>query len=209
MSDKLPALNNLAIPALTDLMYIVTPGIDPLGSFNISFAQLRAAILAGVPDTIEVNTTPTGNVGGGLDPLHSFSLLAGSLANDDDYLEVEYAGSFATNDNDKRIVVSFGGQTITTIGTGLFDIDAGNWRYEITYTRLTSTTVLASLNLAWGFLLRDGGGTAGGNGLTAAAVAELTVPDLDANATTMLVQAEGTANDDIIQRLSKIKLVLN
>src|SRR5262245_28344898 len=57
------------------------------------------------PRVIHRNTATTGTVGTGLDNLHSFSLPAGSLASDGDFVEFIYGGILATNDNQKRIVL--------------------------------------------------------------------------------------------------------
>lgn len=159
----------------------------------------------GYPRSIEVSTTTVGNVGTGLDNLHSFSLLAGSLANNGDYLRIRYGGAFATNDNDKRIRISFDGQTAHD--PGLFDQDSGTWVYDIVYTRVSATTVRASALILWNFINRDGAGTVAGNGLFSAPAVLLTVADLNVNPVTLLVQAEGTSNDDITQNLSIVELV--
>jgi hypothetical protein len=209
MSSKLPALANTPTPLATDLMYLVRVALGAAGSLNATLADLRAFLLAGVPQRIETNITPAQNTGAGLDPLHTFTLLAGTLSAAEDSLDVLYCGTFATNDNDKRIVITLDGQTVTTIGTGAFDQDSGSWSYRITYTRLTATSVLAKIDFNWGFMTRDGAGAMVGNGITATATATITVADLDANSVILLVSAEGVANADIIQLLSEINLTVN
>ena len=145
-----------------------------------------------------------GNVGAGLDDLHSFSLPANSLATDGDYLRVRYSGTFATNDNDKRIKISLDGQSVHD--PGLFDQDSGTWVYDIVYARVSATSVRASVLIMWNFGTRDGGGTAGGNYLFVGDCVTLTVSNLSSNAVTLLVQGEATANNDIVQNLSIIEL---
>ena len=118
MSSKLPALSNLPIPALTDLFYIVTPGIDPLGSFNITYAQLRAALLTTMPEVLEVNVTPVGNVGAGTDNLMSFSVPANTLAQNGDSFSAFMEGTLSAQDGgagDQRTLTwSYGGNTVDT-----------------------------------------------------------------------------------------------
>lgn len=187
-----------------------TPSITASG--NDSNINLRLAgkgtgrvVIPGYPYTLEVNTTATGNVGGGLDNLQSYSLVAASLAANGDRVRVTYGGSFATNDNDKRIQIMFGGQTVHNVA--LFDQDSDVWYYTITYTRVSSTTVRATGSGHWGFGTRDGAGTAGGNYFFFAINTLITVADLGANAMTLVVQAEGTSNDDIVQNSGIIELI--
>ncbi len=160
--------------------------------------------LVGYGRAISVNGSAVGNVGVGLDDLQSFTLPINSLAANGDYLKVRYGGTFATNDNDKRILISFGGQTVTD--SGLFDQDSGAWSYEIMYLRLTSTTVRCTLLIGWNFINANGISTVGGNGLFSGTTVTITVSDLSTNTMIMKVQAEGTANDDIVNNLGVIEL---
>lgn len=163
--------------------------------------------IVGVPKRVHTNSTPTGNVTTGLDSLHSFSLPAAFLAANGDSVRAKYGGLFVTNDNNKRIVISFAGQTVHD--PGLFDQDAGSWSYDIEYLRVSDTSVRFSLLATWNAITVDGAQVVGGNGLTLGVTGTITVADLDVNASTMLVQAEGTATDDIIQNFSIIDVTQN
>jgi hypothetical protein len=166
-------------------------------------------IIPGYAFALEVNTTQTGNVGGGLDTLHSYTLPINSLASNGDYLKVRYAGTFATNDNDKRVNVTFGGQNVQA--DAVVDQDSGSWVIDIEYTRLTSTTVLASYTQDLGSILIASGGAvdAGRTAFFKPVTTVVTVADLAANTTAMVVLGEsaGSATDDVVQRLSRIELV--
>lgn len=158
------------------------------------------------PRCIHRDTSTVGNVGVGLDNLHSFSLPANSLATNGDWLRVTYAGNLATNDNNKRLVTSLDAQTVED--TGLIDIDQGWWRVEGTYTRLSATSVFAEQHIVFGFLSQLDG-TAAQSGSSQRHIARngtLTVSNLTSNAVTVLVQAEATANNDVTQNLSIIEL---
>src|SRR5262245_2607726 len=159
------------------------------------------------PRRIKTDISIVGNVGTGLDLLHTFSLdTPNRLLTNEDWLRIRYSGEFATNDNDKRIKISFGSATV--VDSGLFDQDSGDWTYDIIYARVSSTTVRVSLTQMWGAFTRDGAGTMAGNGVFGTTNTLLTgLSDLSANATTLKVEAEGTANDDITQNLSVIELV--
>lgn len=160
--------------------------------------------------SIEVNITSIGNAGAGLDPLHSFTLPAGSLAKNGDYLKVRYSGVFNGAAGNRRIRTSFGGVVVqdTTISMngGLW------WDYDTTYVRTSSTSVLASTVGCWGDIVRDSAGVLSGNGFPFAF--NIPVPGLANLNTTdqvLLVEGEsaGAVNDDIVQNLSIIELVQN
>lgn len=152
-----------------------------------------------------VDITVVTNITTGLDLLHSFTLPAGTLANDGDMLWVRYGGTFGVNDNDKRIRIEFGGQLVST--TGGFDQDTGNWVYDILYTRTSPTTVKFPLILHWGSGNRDGAGTLTGNFVFAGDFVGIAVANLNTTNTLLTVQAEGTATSDIAQGLSFINLI--
>lgn len=158
------------------------------------------------PRVIKVDTSTVGNVGAGLDNLHSYSLAANSLATNGDWVRVRYCGNLATNDNDKRLQTSMDSQTLEN--TGLIDIDSGWWRVEGTYTRLSATSVFAEQQIVFGFLNQlDGAAAQAGNSQRhIARNGTLTVSNLTSNAVTLLVQAEATANNDVTQNLSIIEL---
>ncbi len=180
---------------------IGTPAlVHPSGSGQV--------VIKGYPYTLEVNTTTVGNVGTGLDTLHSYSLAANKLAANGDYVRHVVAGAFAANDDNKRVFISFGGQTVED--TGLIDIDGQGWKAIIEYTRLSTTTVLASAAILLGFLQFDSAGASGGSGgRYISRTTTLTVADVTANATTLLVQAESAtaSNDNIVQRLTSVEIV--
>jgi hypothetical protein len=179
-----------------------------IGVAGGTLLQIRSnGQILNVPRNLTVDISVVGNVGAGLDALHTFSLPANSLAANGDFVKAIYSGTFATNDNDKLILITFAGQTVATIGSTPFDQDSGQWKYEITFVRLTATSVLCSTMFTWNFVSHDGAGTNGGNGIAAANNITIAVPDLSANASTMLVSATGVANNDIVQNLSIIDLV--
>ncbi|MGH9753444.1 MAG: hypothetical protein ACREA2_11730 [Blastocatellia bacterium] len=153
--------------------------------------------------TIHRNTTVVGNVGGGLDGLHSASVPAASLKSNGDYLRVWLSGEFAANNNNKQIRISFGGQVL--IDTGQVDFDSGDWAYEVVLTRLTSTTVRVSIiNSAGSINFLDA--VVSGSGSVGAGNSVITVSDLAVNALILLVEAQGVADNDVTQNLSIIEL---
>jgi hypothetical protein len=159
------------------------------------------------PRVIKVDVSVVGNVGAGLDNLHSFSLdTPNRLLTNGDWVRFRYCGNLATNDNDKRLQVTIDSQVLEN--TGLIDIDQGWWRVEGTYTRLSATSVFAEACISFGFLNQLDGAAAqsGSSQRLISRNANLTVANLNSNAVTMLVQAEATANNDVQQNLSIIEL---
>ncbi len=176
-----------------------------------TFKIKATGLIVGIPKCVLKSRTIVGNVGAGLDTLHSLSLLADSLSNDEDYIHVDQGGAFAVNDADKRIQISFGGQVIHN--SGLRDIDTGVWRITYDVIRLTSTTVRVSGFMMLGIILAGADGALDtGNSryyITALQPADLTVANLNSNAMVILLEAEATNNDDVVQRFSKVELVQN
>jgi hypothetical protein len=163
------------------------------------------------PRCIHRNITATGTITTGLDSLHSFSLPANSLATNGDWVRFRYAGNLASNDNQKRLQISIDSQVLEN--TGLIDIDAGWFKVDGTYTRLTATTVFAEATVSFGFLNQlDGAAAQSGSSLRLISRnASPTVANLTSNAVTLLVQAEtdgvaGGGTNDIVQNLSIIEL---
>src|SRR5262249_289396 len=76
-----------------------------------------------VPKSIKTDRSVDGNSTTTLTDLHTFTLPAGSLNANGDYIRVRYSGPFAANANTKRIVILFGGQTVHD--PGLFDQRTG------------------------------------------------------------------------------------
>lgn len=157
---------------------------------------------------IHTDTSTVGNVGAGLDTLHTFSLPAGTLATNDDYLTIRYAGKFAANDTDKRVNASFGGTTYE--GISALDIDDGTWKIEARIIRLSSTSVRVSSHMSWFALHVSSTNTVtafSGGFLSVTRNTDITgLADLSSNAMTMAVQGEGAANNDVTQNLSIIEL---
>lgn len=161
------------------------------------------------PRVIKVDTSVVGNVGTGLDTLHTYSLPAGSLATNNDFLEIEYGGNFGSNNDDKRLVNQIDGNTHED--TGLIDIDALGWSLRLYVVRLSATSVLAHSVLDLGILQIDSAGTTtitGIGGRMNQRGQNITVANLNSNAITLLVKGESATatNDNVTQYLSIIKL---
>jgi hypothetical protein len=162
--------------------------------------------------------TPVGNVGTGVDDLMSFTLPAGTLATNGDYLTVDYGGLFNNNDDDKRVLALFDGTAYEDSGGLLRDFDGGAnsaWRFLNRIIRVSSTQVRVFSLLTAQFILMDSAGT-----VTAPASAGyiqfnrdvlITLgggANLNANSVVMKCQGESATatNDNVVQHMSIIEL---
>lgn len=166
-------------------------------------------IIPGYPFCLDSNTTPTGNVGVGVDVIYTLSILADTFADNNDYIDVNLGGTFATNDNDKRLLLTIDGQTI--FDTGLLDFDGGaarnNWAISGRVIRVTATTMVSSLQITIGQFFADGAGTLSvTNGLVRAYNATPTVANLDSNAVSLVLSAEATANNDVVRNAATVTI---
>lgn len=166
------------------------------------------------PRIISASFTQIGNVGTGLDNLHSFSLAANSLATNGDFVKGTYSGLFTTNDDDKRLVFSIDGQVI--LDTALLDIDLGvstlvGWTGWVVYGRTSATSVAATAHISLEQVFVDGAGAITAlpsNGGFFNKYNNLTVSNLTSNAVTLLVQGESATatNNNVDQRMSIYEL---
>lgn len=162
---------------------------------------------------IHRNLTIIGNIGVGVDDLHSFTLPAGSLAADGDFLSIDYGGSFASNDNDKRVIALFDGQAYEDGLAAPIDLDGGpnnGWRFLNRIIRVSATSVRVHSLLTAQFLHVNSAGAVivpGNAGfLLLNRNAALTVANLNNNAIVMKVQGEATSNNDVVQDMSIIEI---
>lgn len=94
--------------------------------------------IKGVPKTVVKLSNFVGNVGLGLDTLLSFTFPANTFRKDQsDYIKGVLAGGFGTNNDDKRIQLSFGGNVL--FNTGLLDLDDFGYFLPFFIIRLSDT----------------------------------------------------------------------
>lgn len=167
--------------------------------------------IKGVPKNILNSSTKTGNVGTGLDPLRSFSLLAGSLRANNDLLHFWFGGAFGINNDDKRLQVSFGGNVL--LNTGQLDLDNHGWFLEGIIIRLSDTTFNFILNSNLGQILSDSVPVLSSTGSlvtarTGNAVTLSGATTFSGSNQTLLIEAESfvAVNDNITHDIAKIEL---
>lgn len=155
-----------------------------------------------------VDLSTAGNVGTGTDPLHSYSLGAGILAIDGDYLDITYGGNVADNDNDKQFSVTFDGQSIMDTGLADLDINVG-WIAVVRIVRVSSTSIRVSSIIGMNLLQVSSAGAVNTFSAGAEVVARTVTPTgiANLNTNTVVIQCSGvgTADNDITQNLSIIE----
>lgn len=198
---------SFAVDVATGNWYRKSAGVGTVG-WVIAGAS---GVFSNVPRAIFRNFTPTGNVGAGLDTLHSFTLdTPNRLLTDGDYVKGRFAGLFATNDNNKRPVIQFDGQTI--FDSGLLDLDGAvgrdHWAMDTMIARVSSTTVNAITFVEFGQLFADGAGTfSSTNGLSRSFVVNaVVVTNMTNNPIVLRVAGEGVADNDIVQHTSIVEI---
>lgn len=166
--------------------------------------------ITGVPKNIHkkfLEADKVGNIGGGTDDLQTFTLPAKSLRNNGDMLTVRYAGSFATNDNDKRIQILVDGQVIEDFGA--FDFDTGEWVSWMHHIRETSTIIRTDYMAMYGtaLVINDSVfSSATQDIIYLPRVRRTTISNMDTTDIILKVTGTATANDDIVQSMSWIDL---
>lgn len=161
--------------------------------------------------TVNRNVTPVGNVLAGLDTLHSFTLdTPNRLTTDLDFVEGCYAGIFATNDNNKRLVIQFDGQTIFDSGLQDFDgaADRNGWILTTKIIRSSPTTINTFTQVLIGQMFADGAGAfVSTNGMMRGNISNgVVVSNMTNNPIVLAVLAEGVATNDIIQNSSIVSV---
>jgi len=179
---------------------------------NTGWIELTSGFAASVPRAIGIDVSIVGNVGAGLDTLHTFNLPANSLVNNNDFVDYVYGGLYANTANTKRITTSFDGQlsndsglrTLTSGASAIF-----GWKILGSVIRLSATTVRINSTILADFFGVDSANTPlgfGNGGFLESKSVDLTVLNLNANPIVMNVAAEATADNDVTQRESRIWL---
>lgn len=170
--------------------------------------------IKGVPKNIKkifATADIVGNIGAGVDDLHTFTLPGGSLKRNGDYLIADLGGSIATNDNDKRVLGLFDGSTYEDGVAAPQDLDGGGnngWRFFNKFIRVDATHVRVHSFFATLFLhINSAGGFVLTNYMQLNRDFLLTVANLDTNDIVMKCQGEATANNDVVQDMTVIDLV--
>jgi hypothetical protein len=132
------------------------------------------------------STTTVGNVGAGEDDLSSFTVPAGTLATDGDFLRIVAWGEFAANANAKQVKAKF--DTHQMFATGSLALNGSSWRMDVTISRISAATQRGSV----GWFSSDA--------LLLASAGTSNPSRTLANALIFNLTGEATSNDDIIQR---------
>jgi hypothetical protein len=146
---------------------------------------------ATVGGTLKVDTGAVGNVGAGEDNLITYSVPAGTLAVNGDYLEWRVSGTFVANANLKNVKAYFG--TTQVFASGAQAFSGGDWVITVQVIRTGAATQIA--NATW----------LCSNGTSAANVLVSTPAETLANAITLKLTGEATTTNDIIEKTSTVR----
>lgn len=155
------------------------------------------------PRCIHRNFTEVGNSGTGLDPLMSFTIPAGTLAVDGDFLFIHGAGNFNANDDNKRLVTLWNATAF--FDTGLADFDTFGWQVQWIIARQSATTIASSVLGVLGNVAIDsaGGITSNGANTRTAYVNAFAANNLNSNTNSITFQGESATatNNNITQNI--------
>jgi hypothetical protein len=139
-----------------------------------------------LPKVLYSSTTVVGNVGAGVDTLDTYTVPAGTLSTNGDFLRICAWGEFAANANTKQVKADF--DTHTLFASGGLALNGTSWRLDVTLSRVSATTQ------------RGTAGWVSSDTLLRGSSATTNPARTLANALVFKITGEATANDDIIQR---------
>ncbi len=158
------------------------------GAFQLSkFNNVRF----GIGGNLTTNVTTVGNVTTGVDDLMTYSIPAGTLSTDGDYIEFTMSFVFAGNANSKQIQVLFGGTTIYASGAQLQNGGAMEIRGTIIKTGAATQRIT----------FQQGNNTT----LFADYANYVTAGETLSGAITLKATGEGVSTDDITQPILTVK----
>jgi hypothetical protein len=177
------------------------------GRYRLGGVFPNDGYIAGVPKCILSSAALTNNNGTGLDILRTVTFPAKSLSSDGDSFHAWLAGVVASNDDQKRLQISFGGTVL--FNSGLFDFDGGGWQIELLLIRVDPTHVNSLVLSATGFFAIDSSLALASAGVqyNLGNANSLVVNNMDTSSNDLLLECEsGTVNTNIFHNLAKIEL---
>lgn len=151
-------------------------------------------------NVLNVNTTPVGNTGGGTDNLQQYTVPAGKLAADGDFLDVDVSGTLRTDGSVTSINFLFGGMGLFATGGAAIAIPntggtSSVFRIRTKIVRLSDTTQFAFTTLSF----TDGAG--------AVVVVEMQTVGTEtlSGAIVLKMQATATNDNDVVQAVTIVK----
>lgn len=125
-------------------LFDFTPGtIIASGEVDSEFNQIVAALTR---TTLHINFTSVGNVGGGVDDLMSFSIPAGTLSVNGDYLEFQASGFLVgAGVETNTLDLLLNGVSLATQGAIDHTDGVNHWKYEGKILRTSATTGLVTI----------------------------------------------------------------
>lgn len=202
------------------LSFVDTDAGDDDGSISMQSDQMSLTVVGGTPIVLKSSgfiigiekTIQTsfgvvgGNVGAGLTTMFSGNIPANFLASNNDYCEMLFRGGFAVNDTDKRVQLTIGGTVL--LNSALLDFDTFGYTILCSIGRISATTVAMNAALLAGNANISSVPTTVSNGWAGINpnIPSQAVADLSANATAILVEGQGGANNDIVLNQVIIKV---
>jgi hypothetical protein len=158
-------------------------------------------------DFPHVDIASVGNVTTGLDQLHAYTLKRGTLANNGDYIDIMYGGSYANTEADKQVRMRIDSQLIISFGA-VIDLENANFFISYRIIRTSPTQVFwmgtdlhVQLRMADGALITTPSGH-----FNVPRVNVATVSNMDTTDLVIDLYGEGTNTNDVVKSLFTIDL---
>lgn len=166
-----------------------------------------SGFIVGIEKTIQTSFGAVGaNAAAALTTMFSGNIPANFLPSNNDYAVIYANGGFAANDNDKRIQVTIGG--VGLFNSGLIDLDTFGYAIIIRLGRIDATHLAMNILVQFGEVAVTSAAVVGSTGYLGETANTPTsvVADLSANPIAILIESQGTANNDIVLNQVIIKV---
>ncbi len=166
-------------------------GSQGAGKVLMSDANGVSTWSGSMPVNLITTTTDVGNIGAGEDNLMTYTIPAGKLATNGDYLEFTMSLSFGANANNKQVKVYFGSTTI--YASGAQAQNDGSMEIKGTIVRTGATSQRITFSQANNTLLFPDYSS------------YVTASETMANTIVIKATGEATSDNDIVQKVLTVK----
>lgn len=194
-----------------DTMAIYVSNGLSAGNWGGGITITEFAYLSGVTSNIQaqlnskgsvlnVNVTPVGNVGGGTDNLQQYTVPAGTLSQDGDFLEIDISGTLRTDGAVTSINFLFGGMGLFSTGGGAIAIPntggtSSIFRIKTKIVRLGAAAQFAFTTISF----------ASGAGAVVLQEMQTVGTETLSGSLVLKMQATATNDNDVVQAVTIVK----
>lgn len=177
---------------ITRIAFVLTSAVKAIVDGTSGLATIPTGVnRAWVGGSIKTIQTDVGNVGGGEDDLHTYSLPAAMLSVNGQWVEIESAVKYAATANSKQLKVYFGATAVHDTGASIANGTTISVKVRITRTGATTQRSISRCT--------------SDNALVPSVPIYSEPAETLANAITIKLAATGVADNDIVAKSTVIK----